>query len=208
MPGETELGCGIARYGRNKNNGVEGVVPDKCNSWADTWPAKLAEGQPNLVVVQTGPWDVLDRQLPGDIWRHVGDPVWDGYLRDEMLAAVDVLSSGCAHVVWLTSPPYGPDENGRPATEVHGPEADPARMARLNELIAELPALRPSAVTVVDLAGYLAGTGEDHRLRPDGVHFDEHTTVEVADRFLVPALRDAYEAAWREDQAAGTTCAA
>ncbi len=62
----------------------------------------LDQGQPDLAVVQVGPWEVADRKLPGEsIWRTPGDPVYDDYLRNEMLASTGLLSRDGATVVWL-----------------------------------------------------------------------------------------------------------
>ena len=53
--------------------------------------ARLPAG-PTSRLVLYGPWDVLDRKLPGDDrWRSFGDPVYDAFMRHEMLALVDVL---------------------------------------------------------------------------------------------------------------------
>jgi hypothetical protein len=83
---------------------------------------------------------------------------------------------------------------------IRGQAAEPARMARLNELINQLPAARPGRVHVVDLAGWLTGTGEDERLRPDGVHFGPDESKEAATRWLGGALVDTFKQDWAARQ--------
>jgi hypothetical protein len=64
-------------------------------------------------------------------------------------------------------------------------------MGLLNDMIREL-ADEHEGVVVVDLAAWVEGLppGEDERLRPDGVHFELDTAVEVAD-WLAPQVRAA-----------------
>ncbi|MCX7620150.1 MAG: acyltransferase [Acidimicrobiales bacterium] len=189
--GKTELGCGIGRGGQRRTGAGTQTVPERCNGWEQEWRTAIARLNPTVAVVQVGPWDVLDRRLEGDTtWRRIGDPVYDAYLRDEMAHAVDVLSSQGAVVVWLTSPTIGAGAaaSGQPEWEE---AAEPGRMERFNELIRELPSLRPGRVQVVDLAGWLSQSGEDDRLRPDGVHIGEVESREVARRFLMDAVLDA-----------------
>ncbi|MCU0269601.1 MAG: acyltransferase [Acidimicrobiales bacterium] len=196
--GMARLGCGIGRGGERASGDDEGQIPDHCNHWDITWPQEVRETQSNVAVIQIGPWEVADRRLsPDEPWVHLGDPVYDDYLRDEMLLATDLLAAQGAVVVWLTSPPVGAPPGQDPIT-LRGQGAEPERMERLNQLIEELPRLRPGSAQVVDLADWLATSGEDARLRPDGVHFGKSEAREVSDRFLGTAIVEAYERGWRE----------
>ncbi len=196
VPGAAWLGCGVGRGGERRSGNEYGVVPENCNAWATTWADRIRASQPNIAVVQIGPWDVTDRRLAGDdTWRALGDPVYDTYLLEEMSQAVDTLSAEGAQVLWLSAPPVGAGTLGD-GQAVRGVAADPARTARLNELIAELPSRRPGKVSVVDLAGWLDATGEDIRLRPDGVHFGADQAAEVAERYLGGALIEAFDRDW------------
>lgn len=196
----TFIGCGVGRGGQ-RVNGPAGVseADENCDRWAQIWPEALAEGQPDLAVIQVGPWDATDRKLEGDdTWRAPGDPVYDEYLRAEMREATEVLASTGAEVVWLSSPAIGPGRYGD-AIEIRGDAADPVRMARLNEIMGEVVAEFAGQAHVVDLAGWVATSGDDVRLRPDGVHFSEETTIEVADAFLGPALVRLHRREWIAD---------
>ncbi len=192
--GSTELGCGIGRGGirRDPNGKVGPTLPD-CDGWASIWPAFLRANPVDAAIVQLGAWDIYERQLPGErIWRHIGDPVYDAFLRDEMAAALDVLVAEGVEVVWLTSPTLDLARNDVNPPLAPYPEGDPARMDRFNDLVREVAAGRPG-VDVVDLAAYLADLpeGRDGQLRPDGVHFTAETAEEVAGAWLGPAIIEA-----------------
>ncbi|MCX7620229.1 MAG: acyltransferase family protein, partial [Acidimicrobiales bacterium] len=198
--GWTQLGCGISRYGDRRDAKDEGPVSDECNRWDDFWTEQLRAGQPNLALVQVGPWEVVDRRLPGDkTWRSLGDPRYDDYLLNEMLHAVDVLSANGAQVMWLTLPHLGAPP-GEDPLKLRGPGADPRRADRFNELLRQLPALRPNRVRVIELAAWLESTGEDARLRPDGVHFSDRTAYEVSERWLVDQLITGFSEDWTARQ--------
>lgn len=199
--GHTELGCGIGRGGARRTDETTETLPDRCNVWGETWRDAVSVLRPDLAIVQVGPWDVEDRLLPGDSeWRAPGDPVYDQFLRGELLQAVDLLSAKGAEVVWLTSPSIGANaqRSGQPEWQL---AAHPERIARFNQLVNELPTLRPGKVRVIDLGAWLASTGDDDRLRPDGVHFGDAESHEVAERFLADAVLDAYRSAWSDAHA-------
>ena len=76
----------------------------------------------------------------------------------------------------LTYPHF---EAGRDQGYADLPESDPARVDRLNEIMAEAVALRPGVATLVDFQAWLAAQpgGElDPAKREDGLHFyDEYS---------------------------------
>ncbi|MCB1249465.1 MAG: acyltransferase family protein [Acidimicrobiales bacterium] len=188
VDGGVELGCSIVREGTMRDNTAEGPNKPFCAEWDTTWAQAADEDQPDVAVIQTGPWDVIDHQLPGDpVWRAPGDPVFDAVLADEMRGIVELFAERDIHVVWLTLPELGAPE-GEDPFEWRGPGSDPARAERYNELLRQVAAEQPDAVTVVDLAAWLADSGEDRRLRPDGTHFTNETAREVADRFLIAEI--------------------
>ena len=180
----TRLGCGIGRGGRVRTAQYgEGPTNPECDAWPTRWPAVLAKRPADVAVIMVGPWDITDRVIPNDDqWRAPGDPVYDQYLKGEMEAAVDLLSSRVGMVVWLTNPllDFGRADNPPPATPY--PVSDPARTHRYNEILHEVAAERP-ALHLVDLAAWmrtLPGGELDPNIRPDGVHFSKPGAVEVA----------------------------
>jgi hypothetical protein len=135
-----------------------------------------------------GIWDVADRQLDGDTkWRSIGDPLYEQFLRHEIAQTIDILQGQGSTVVLLTSPPIQTGISEQLAGPF--PEADPARMARLNEIMVEVAATRPRT-RVLDLAGYMASRPQgalDLAERPDGIHWTPNSARELAD-WLGPQL--------------------
>jgi hypothetical protein len=186
--GFTGLGCGVLRTSERRIADEVTQVEATCNDWANIWRSTIDARDPDVVVVQSGSWDIADRRLAGeDVWRAPGDATFDAFAMSEMLAAVDLLSSRGASVVWLTSPAPGAAAYADPRVRAFDPAP---RHDALNRLIRQLPELRPGAVTVVDLAAWVADidANEDARLRPDGIHFAYDASGEVCDRYLCDAL--------------------
>jgi peptidoglycan/LPS O-acetylase OafA/YrhL len=179
--GVSELGCGIARDGERRHNGKVEVLNQACVAWADGWPASIANREVSVAVVQAGPWDVLDRRLPGSQrWLSPGDPVFDSYLADEIGAAMDVLLSAAPRLVWLTSPTLYFDLNSASGNPL--PESDPKRVMIFNGLVRAQAGTRPG-VAIVELGDYIDGLdrrGSVADLRPDGVHFSDRSAPAVA----------------------------
>jgi hypothetical protein len=196
--GFAALGCSVIRTEQRRTPGI-GVEEsnDTCNDWERIWKEKIDANDPDIAMVQVGAWEVVDRKLPGDnAWRGPGDPMFDDYLFSEMTDAVDVLSSEGAIVVWLTAPPPGTKANQSQADLV-------SRFDRYEELVNRLPEARPGKVVVVDLADWIRDLppDEDARIRHDGVHFSTpeigaDTSTEVAERFLGPAVLEAWREQW------------
>lgn len=186
--GDARVGCSLGRGGEVDWVVARFEVEPTCE-WGERWRSIVSAGDLDIALIQVGPWDVTDRRLEGaEDWTHIGEPAYDEFLEREMHAAVDVLSTGGTMVVWLTSPriEFG---RGQPNLPRDHPISDPERMDRLNELIRRVDAEREELV-VLDLAGYLRslpGGEMDPHLRPDGVHFSEEASKEIAD-WLGPAL--------------------
>ncbi|HYZ99389.1 MAG TPA: acyltransferase, partial [Acidimicrobiales bacterium] len=104
------MGCGLTRGGERVAAGDVSQTPPGCDAWAETLPTAIASyearyGHLDYAIVQTGPWDVADRRLPGDdTWRAPGDPIYDDYLRSELSELTDLLLDQGLPVVWLTAP--------------------------------------------------------------------------------------------------------
>jgi peptidoglycan/LPS O-acetylase OafA/YrhL len=188
-----ELGCGIARYGKRKVFTVESTKPD-CDSWGATWAGIVRGDHPDMVVVAPGQWELVDHLMRGDsVWRHMGDPTWDAYVKSELLAANDVLASNGALVVWLNVPDYGTvDAERLPAWQRQS--HDPARVARLNQILAEVVAERPTSARLVDLRSWMEPRRDDTNLRDDGTHYNWSGQDDMVTDYLGPQLL----ATWRD----------
>jgi hypothetical protein len=197
VEGEVELGCGIARGGARKTFMVEHTKPE-CDSWATSWVKQVRADDPDVTVVAPGQWELVDHMMEGDlVWRRMGDPWWDLYVYNEILAATDVLASNGALVVWLTVPDFGTvDADRLPGWQ--RASHDPRRVQRLNEILREAVAQRPDTARLVDLAEWMAPHVNDTELRDDGTHYNWSDDNPVVSEFLGPQLIRVWKQWWAD----------
>jgi peptidoglycan/LPS O-acetylase OafA/YrhL len=183
----TELGCPVVRGGDRRF--LLDVAPFGPNcDWSRTLPKLVATQRPDVVMVSSGVWEVVDRRFPGDErWRHIGQPEVDAYIVRELVALIDVAGAGGATVVLTTSPhmAVGLDQGYSDL-----PESRPERVDRLNELIHRAAALRPGVAAVLDVQSWLAaqpGSELDPAKRDDGLHFTDAYLRTVAS-WMAPQL--------------------
>ena len=198
VTGIAELGCGIARGGVRRFIDEEPTKP-KCDAWETTWADQLAATKPDLAMVFSQ-WELFDRKMPDDTeWRHVGDPEFDAWVESEFVAATDLLASQGALVVWMTVPYFG-DALDEQLTASQKVGHEPARIDRLNEIIAAVVRQRPDTARLIDLAGYVNPRVNDTALRSDGEHFDFDGEDRIADDFLGPEIVDTWQTWWAARQ--------
>jgi hypothetical protein len=202
--GVMELGCGIVRGGQRRYAGLETIHP-VCDRWPETWAAVLDDVRPDVALVTSCQWETVDRKLEGDtMWRSPGDPVYDARVRDEYLAAADLLASRGSLVLWLTCAPFGhhPDD----AVDVDARRShERARADRLNQIIGEVASARPDSVRVVDLAAWMEPRLFDTAIRADGSHYALGPGDDVVRTFLGPALVSTWQDWWRTHRAGSPT---
>jgi peptidoglycan/LPS O-acetylase OafA/YrhL len=194
--GIAEVGCGIGRGGYRKYSGIQ-PIKASCDAWPTTWAAEIQRTRPQMAVVTSCQWETVDRKLPGDpVWRSLGDPVYDAALKTDLLQATDVLSSQGALVIWLNCAQFGDADDSQFNADVLRSH-QPARVDRLNQLIAQVVAARPATARLVDLAGWMSSQVQDTTLRADGEHYDRNPDDDVVSAFLGPAIVKEWAQWWK-----------
>jgi hypothetical protein len=120
------------------------VLNPSCFDWASRWPAVLAERTPNLVILNTGGWEIVDRWLnfpsgPGCSAANAfncpaPDYQWGGAnfstaanrYTSQLVGAVNLFLSHGAEVLVVNSPYYAPIEPQVPGIADVWYEAYPA----------------------------------------------------------------------------------
>ncbi|MGD0766118.1 MAG: SGNH hydrolase domain-containing protein, partial [Dehalococcoidia bacterium] len=183
------LGCGFVRADEQLVGGKWTPQRQSCRDWADRWRSYVDAFQPDVVVMLVGAWDTYDLKIDGRLLQF-GTPEADAYVLSELGAAVDVLSSGGAKVILLTTPYFQQPDL---AVDVGTDRFDSRWVDRLNALYAQIAQQRPDRVTVLDLNGLVSPGGkytssiDGVQIRNDGVHFTAAGGDFVA-RWLGPQL--------------------
>ncbi len=151
------LGCGVARGGPLRDDRGETMPVTNCAGWPQSRADDVKTYDPDVVVLVTGRWEILDRVHDG-VWTNVGKADYDAYLASELDLAIQVLSAGGAKVVLTTTPCFRPREAPDGSTY---PFDDPARLTAYNELIRQAVARHPDVASLYDL---------DKTLCPDGTY--------------------------------------
>jgi peptidoglycan/LPS O-acetylase OafA/YrhL len=180
-------GCGFLRGGEVWVNGRFVEVSPGCGGWlAEGLPGKVSALAPDVVMLMTTSWDVLERRWDGGPSLLPTDPEYAARLGIDFATITDrVLEAGAGVVVWIRHPlPNVFWLNGGEGQE------DPALQGVLYDAMEDVAAARPDRVVVVDLAGWVddAGLADDQVARPDGVHWSPEASLDVARRFLGPEL--------------------
>ncbi len=182
------LGCGFVPGG-DRRWGDEIVSMRSCDGWVDDqlYPA-VERTRPDVVVVMTSTWDIIDRRWDGEQLLTPNDAEYRLRLVGAYTRLVDDLTArGAARVVFVNEPVPNVWWDG-----TTDGEADPARHAVLAEVYREIAASRPSAARVVDLASWFSGVGgdSDRDARPDGIHLAPDSAESIMDRYLSMQLLD------------------
>jgi hypothetical protein len=176
-----EQGCGFVRGG-------EYLVQDwvrpgpRCDDWLDQGLADdVARLQPDVVMLLTTSWDVLDRRWEDGTVLTPLDPAYRDRILFGFQAITDrLLSAGAGRVVWVREPIpnvfWWSSGQAQEQPERHDV------LYRTMDTIAELT----DRVDVVDLPAWLASQGldRDQEARPDGVHWSPEASTRIARDFL------------------------
>lgn len=185
------LGCGMLRRGEVEIGRELNLQGENCNDWNGRWLTYVDEFRPDVVVLLTGAWDLLDRKID-NVWYSPGDVGFDRYFLSELDQATQLLASRGARVVLLTTPFFNrPELVGQTGRE--WPEYEPWRVDRINALFRDFLVAHPARYTLIDLNRFVSPHGrftdtlDGVHLRPDGVHFTLEGAVYVS-RWLAPQL--------------------
>ncbi len=184
------LGCGVATVGPFRDDRGVNYPSPNCAKWPQKRTADVHTYDPDVSVLLTGRWEVLDRVYEGQ-WMHVGDAAYDNYLLRQLNLAINVLSSGGAKVLVLTTPCFAPQEQPDGSTY---PFDDPARVQRYNQLLRQAVAAHPGVASIGDLDAefcptntYSASVNGIVVRTSDGVHISEAGGQYAAAR-MAPAI--------------------
>lgn len=185
----TMLGCGLAR---GIPLGLVRYSPESaCVQWPKIWRRGIKVFHPRALVLLTGGWEVLDRQIDGRILPSQSAAL-GRHLRERLELAASIADRAGIPLVVLTTPCFTPPSTGLGADLA--PLGEPRRIAWFNALMAKFAANHPTSVRTIDLGGFVCPKGRARdtidgvQLRSDGIHF----TLEGAERvwrWLTPRLQ-------------------
>jgi hypothetical protein len=180
-----ERGCGFLPGGDMWVDDRWQPVPDKCEQWLrDELPDTVDAVQPDVAMLMTTSWDVLDRRWPDSDARTPADQGYRDRLQFAMQGVTDgLLAHGVTDVVWVEHP------IAYPLWLTDTTQSEPDRHIPLYDGMHRLADAAP-AVSVLDLAGWVdeRGWSSDRDARPDGIHWSPEASTTVATEFLGPAL--------------------
>ncbi|BAN03293.1 acyltransferase family protein [Ilumatobacter coccineus] len=172
-----QKGCGFIRGGSYRVEDEWFEVRSACTNWlARDLPERIAEASPDVVMMMTTSFDVLDHRYDDD-----GEGADPATLRDTIKADFaqvtdEALFNGAGSVVWIKAPLPDPLWFSRGTDQ-----EQPDRHAVLHSVMEEIAAERPGDVYVVDLIAYFddAGLTDDVDARPDGVHLTPDAATDI-----------------------------
>jgi peptidoglycan/LPS O-acetylase OafA/YrhL len=183
----TGAGCGLVLVGFQNLAFGDRDTEKECGPYVrEVVPDAVRRLQPDVVVVLSSVWDVLDRRLTADGPElPPTDPSIEAAMRFSLTAFTDdLLALGVSRVVWLRQPVPLPTPTA--AVDL---QSEPARHEVLHRVVDGLVDGRP-AVRVLDLAGWVdeAGLATDGAARPDKVHWTTEAATRIATDYLGPAI--------------------
>jgi hypothetical protein len=178
------LGCTITP-GRAVVDGIE-FRPRLCGEWREAARWAAFDFQPDVVVSMWGAWEVYDHVVDGAL-LHSGTPEFAEAYQQALADNIDETVAVAPNVrfAFLTVPCMR--ERSPWLGGAESPRNDPANLAWVNDLTAEVAAGYGDRATVVDLGPLLCPDGEvlttvdGVQLRTDGVHFSGPSAAIVWD---------------------------
>jgi peptidoglycan/LPS O-acetylase OafA/YrhL len=183
------VACTLAEAGTVRSLGKLEEPVGACERLRSDLPGTLEDGDYDAIVVTLGGKDLSDRFVEGE-WRHLGDPVFDEWLRPQIGTLADLVAAEGVPVLWSTVSHVRIAEANNPTSDWRTfPDNDPARVDRLNELIVDEIGGRPG-FTILPVDDWLHTLPEGEfstNYRADGVHYTVTGSKMFAD-WLVPQI--------------------
>jgi hypothetical protein len=182
------LGSGITADARGWSpDGAPVPAPGPWTGWAARVRETLATERPDVVVVLSGVWDAIAREVDG-ARTDPGTPAWRAWYRPRVRAAADTYASAGSTVVWLLPQCTGDPRRDAFLAAVRG-EMRAALSGRRSVAIVDLDALAcPDGHPVHTVA---TGSGPVPLLESNGIHFAHDAAVPAAAPWLASELRRA-----------------
>jgi peptidoglycan/LPS O-acetylase OafA/YrhL len=183
------VACTLSEASTMRSLGMLEEPNPACRGFRDDLPGVLAEHDYDAIVVMMGQKDLGEKRVDGK-WRHLGDPVFDEWLRPQVASLADILAADGAPVFWSTAADVRLWRANVPDSSWDDyPDNDPARARRLNEIVTETLAGR-AGFRLLDVRGWLEalpGGQFDPGNRADGVHLTVSASDELA-RWAMPQI--------------------
>lgn len=193
------LGCGVVPGQTYVDGFPHQNSFSQCDAWEETWRRGMDDTKPDAVVMLLGAWEVLDREVGGQLLR-AGTPEYGAYLEAQLTTAFNIVTENKTPVVLLTTPCYRETE-----AKLGGPDSDrndPVRGQWFNQILQKVAKRYGSLVQPIDFGAYLCPGGEPREqingvnMRYDGVHFSAEGSTEVW-RWLAPKVRKAVKTSFQ-----------
>jgi peptidoglycan/LPS O-acetylase OafA/YrhL/lysophospholipase L1-like esterase len=183
------IACTLGEPGTIRSLGVLEEPIEPCVRLRADLPETLERHDYDAIVVTLGGKDFGDRMID-DQWRHLGDPVFDEWLRPQIDELADIVAAEGAPVFWSRAPYVRVAQANTPGSDWRDfADNDPARADRLNELFTDEISGRPgfTMLPVDEWTRGLPGGEFDTDYREDGVHLTRRGSDEFA-AWLVPRI--------------------
>lgn len=163
------------------------TVSASCRQRVSEWSGQIASFDPDVVLVHSSIFDILDRKASGWAdYKTIGDPVFDSWLQGQQRSVAAKLAAGGARVVWSTTP----CAKFNPSRPNHHEDGEGNRRIDLLDGL-----IRRIGVSVAEFDSKVCPGGTFSstvfgvpNARPDGVHFTPAAAQAIADQWLAPYL--------------------
>jgi hypothetical protein len=186
ISGEARRGCGTIDNDAASRIGYL-PRPSDCAGWRERWSTMAGRDRPDISIVMTGAWEMLDQITPHRRLT-AGSPPWTAVVTAALTDALREVAPTTGRVIVMPLPCFGAgDRNAVPE------RADPRRIATFNAILADVAAREGAVVSpwrdlVCPNGIRLTKTGGSPVWLDDGIHLSPAGAVTVW-KWLLPQLR-------------------